>query len=698
MVPDYGEYKKEWMDDIHLSSQIDGKTPDSSFFDDVLERLSSQGEIIDPIVKSVRKNCSKNRIMAFDAYAYDEYDKSFVLITNVYNEEEKTLTNSDINTISQRMINFISECYEGKIQNFFDITDNLIKVGEDLGKRLKIDYQSTSVESIDKIKLYIVTNNELSSRVKNLAQDDLFNVPVQLNVWNCKRFYELYLQGKSSESVTIETYKYGCSGIPCMKANTIGNIDYDAYMCIVPGDFLYRIYAEHGSRLLEGNVRAFLSNKGKVNKGIRLTIKNEPTKFFIYNNGIACTAASIKLNEKENEILEFDDLQIINGGQTTASLHSAVVIDKNNLENIFVPMKLTVIKNDDYETMIQNISKYANSQNKVKNSDLFSNHIFHRNFEALSRKIQAPMKSGDLNNTLWYYERSRGKYQQELFRQNSKAEKDAFLRKYPKNQVIKKEELAKYYTAAVLLRPDIVSKGSENCLSFFAEEIDKMMERKESSINDQFFRNCICYTILYRDYDKIVQKAEWYTKGGPKYNIVPYTISKLVSALPKGYTIDYDRIWKEQKLYLSLEKELYRLGKIVNDFVYNSEGKIVGEYCKKEDTWKKFLSEKYELSEEFVNDLLPISFMKDKEKSEEKDVRINKNINIEMEIFQRGGLYWKNLLDEGIKRDILSEFEKDLLNIAAKLGTPNARIPSPKQCKFIWKIREKLEKEGVLVD
>ena len=80
-----------------------------------------------------------------------------------------------------------------------------------------------------------------------------------------------------------------------------------------------------------------------------------------------------------------EDLQIINGGQTTASLTSASLKDKMTLENIFVPMKLTVVKNDDYDDMIAKISKYANSQNKVSDADLFSNHPFHRTFEVLSK-------------------------------------------------------------------------------------------------------------------------------------------------------------------------------------------------------------------------------------------------------------------------------------------------------------------------
>ena len=309
-------------------------------------------------------------------------------------------------------------------------------------RRMKKDYVDLdNDDSIIQIKLFIVTNKTLSEKVISLRCDDFLGKKVELNVWSIKRFFDLYQSGKDREPILIPTEKYGLKGIPCIKAEMSGNLDYDAYLAIVPGGFLHNIYYEHGSRLLEGNVRAFLSNKGKINKGIRETIRKEPTKFFTYNNGIACTAAKIVLSEDGHYITEIEDLQIINGGQTTASLTSAVIKDRLPLDNIFVPMKLTVVKNDDYDTMIQNISKYANKQNTVKDSDFFSNHPFHRTFEALSKKIPAPIFGNNVNSTYWYYERSRGKYNQEQFKLIRKSEKDAFARRYPKSQVIDRKSV-----------------------------------------------------------------------------------------------------------------------------------------------------------------------------------------------------------------------------------------------------------------
>lgn len=695
----FEEFQKGYLDDIRINAQIEGSLPSEYFLSSTLEKLAAMGELVDPRIKPFLKRCRNNKTMSFDAFCFDESDKSIVLCSCDYKDNlDETLTRTDIENIKSRMLNFLQEACDDTIGNFFDITDELLFIGKDIGRRMKIDYVNLEKDdSIDKIKLFIITNRVLSDRIASLRAEDFLGKKVELNVWSIKRFYDLYQSGREKEPIVVETSKYGLQGIPCIKAEMSGNLDYDAYLAIVPGTFLNDIYYEHGSRLLEGNVRAFLSNRGKINKGIRETIKKEPTKFFAYNNGIACTAAKITLSNDGHYIVAMEDLQIINGGQTTASLTSATLKDKLSLDNIFVPMKLTVVKNDDYDSMIQSISKFANSQNKVKDSDMFSNHPFHRTFEVLSKKIQAPIYGDNVNNTFWYYERSRGKYEQEQFKLLKKSEKDAFLRKYPKNQVIKKEELSKYFTSADLLRPDIVSKGSEKCMAFYAEFIDEKFQTNPAFFNEEFFKLCICFTILFRTTDRIVNKAQWYNIGGYKLNIVPYTISKLIYSLPSGYCLDFDLIWKKQELYPSLAMELEKLAKITNDFIQDSGGVIVTEYCKKEDTWNKYKKTPISFSKEFLNDLLSKDFHDSKMKSMIREEKLNTSINVENEIVRLGGPYWRNLIEEGRKRKILSPMEFDLLSIAASIDTPRPKIAYPKQAQLIWKIREKLGNSGVLI-
>lgn len=694
----FEEYKKEYLDDIRINAQIESVLPDEYFLEDALDKLTAMGELTDPVIRPIQKRCRNNKIMAFDAYGFDASDKSFVLISNDFKDTaDATLTRTELDTIRTRMLNFIQEAFDERLQEYFDLTDEMLPAGRNIARRMKKDYVDLdNDDSIDQIKLYIITNKTLSDKVTSLRCDDFLDKRVELNVWSIKRFYDLYQSGKDREPILIETDKYGIKGIPCIKAEMSGNLDYDAYLAIVPGYFLHSIYYDHGSRLLEGNVRAFLSNRGKINKGIRETIRKEPTKFFAYNNGIACTAAKITLSDDKRFITSMEDLQIINGGQTTASLTSAVIKDKLPLDNIFVPMKLTVVKNDDYDMMIQNISRYANSQNSVKNSDFFSNHPFHRVFEALSKKIPAPVSGDNVNNTFWYYERSRGKYDQEQFKITRKSEKEAFARRYPKSQLIKKEDLAKFFTCAELLRPDVVSKGGEKCMSFFAEYIDSQYQKTPEYFNDEFFKLAICYAILFKTTDKIVKNSDWYISASYiKPFIVPYTISKIIVNLPKGYCLDYDLIWRKQTLYPSLSCQIEKVAHATNEFIRNSVGSA-REYCSKEETWKRYKEVSLSLDPQFVNDLISKEVMDERIQGEIKEKKLEKDVNWLVEIYNLGNSYWTDLLKEGMKRHILSPMETDLLNLAIAF-TAGKKVPSEKQAKLIWKIRNKLDQAGVLI-
>lgn len=257
------------------------------------------GEITDPQTFDIYKKCRNNKIMAFDAYGFDEADKSIVLIAKDYADNtDSKLTKTDIEKYKNQMLNFLEECYDNKLSKYLDEYDDMNQIGYSIGNRLRIDYVSSGEDqSIDKIKLYIVSDKVLSNRVNSTDEKEFLGKHVELNVWGIERFYDLYKSGHTKEPILIDTNNFNLKeGIPCIKAEMSSNTNYDAYLAIVPGQFFNDIYLKYGSRLLEGNIRAFLSTRGKINKGIRETIKNDPTKFFTYNNGIACTASDIKLS------------------------------------------------------------------------------------------------------------------------------------------------------------------------------------------------------------------------------------------------------------------------------------------------------------------------------------------------------------------------------------------------------------------
>lgn len=702
---DIEEYRKEFLEQIRSDAALNSTDPNDEFIQKSISLLEEIEEFPDPTIHYFGSRGKKNRFLQINAFAYDEADGSICLLISDFNNSETpvTLTNTQIDSLYSRMYYFIEEAYEGNIVEYCDDSDNIIDIARKIRQLIgKSNFES----SVLKFKFYIITNSVLSARVKSIQKGNLLDRPVELNLWYLERFYDLY-NSSNSESIEINVPDFGINGIQCLKANMTDCDEYDAYLAIVPGKFLADIYLKHGSRLLQGNVRAFLSLKNAVNKGIRKTIIENPKKFFTYNNGIATISESIELSPDKTKILSFKGLQIINGGQTTASMASAVIKKDNELlDNIFVPMKLTVLKSDvnaddaekdkQYRDMIQKISECANSQTKVTPADFFSNHKFHTMMEVLSQSAKnfAPPTNGDPFPTVWFYERSRGKWEQEQMKLNA-TQREKFVKKYPKNQVVKKEQLAK---CMIIMDgyPYLACDISSKMMNHIAPTIDSICENSIEKINDYFFKKSIVSIIIFNSVEKLVGKQPWYPKGGNRAQIVPYTISKLLNSIPNKKTIDYDLIWKGQSLYSSLIYEIEKIALMTHEFLDNSGGVIVREYARHKETWLKFKEIPYELSENFLKDLKDKDVEKNEERQAKKERKFNNDIDASVEVFNLGYIYWMNVYKKVENEKVVSFGDKMFIKSIADLIKRNG-LPSPAQSKRLIKIFNCAEDAGIII-
>ena len=703
---DIEEYRKDFLEQIRSDAALNSTDPNEEFIQKTIDLLVENEEFPDPIIHYFGSRGRKNRMMQFNAFGFDEADGSIcILISDFHNSENPvTLINSQIDTLYSRMQNFIDEAYQGNISDFCDESDQTIDIARQIRKLIG---KSSFESSVLKFKFYIITNSVLSSRVKSIQKENLFDRPVEVNLWYLERFYDLFTSA-NSEAIEINVTDFGIDGIQCIKANMTDCDEYDAYLAIVPGKFLADIYLRHGSRLLQGNVRAFLSLKNAVNKGIRKTIIGEPKKFFTYNNGIATISQSIVLSNDGSKILSFNGLQIINGGQTTASMASSVVKkDNEKLENIFVPMKLTVLKSnsevDDnerdkqYNDMIQKISEYANSQTKVTTGDFFSNHKFHVLMETLSisAKNFAPPVNGNPFPTVWFYERSRGKWEQEQMKL-SQADRDKFIKKHPKNQVVKKEQLIKCMTI-MDGQPFTACDISTKMMKQIADKITDICENSVEQINDYFFKKSIASIIIYNAVEKLVGKQTWYPKGGNRAQIVPYTIAKLLNSIPGNKTIDYDLIWKGQCLYPSFVYEVETIALMTHKFLEDSGGEIVREYARHKDTWLKYKNMPYEISDFFYNDLKPLHSEKNEEIQAKKERKFNNDIDSSVDVFKLGTVYWMKVYQKVENEKVVSFADKMIIKSIADLIGRNM-LPSAAQAKRLIKIFNAAEDAGIIFE
>lgn len=513
------DYRKQFMEQLRFDAEHEGTAPETQFIEKSLEILEETGDVSDAMPISVEIRGKRNRLMAFDAYAYDEADGALIMIASDFSNEidtVQTLTNTRIDELYTRMRNFIEESVTGKMSDYCDDSDPALNIAKEIKERAgkgRLNW------NIVRFKFVIISNSILSKQVKNISREDFLDRPVVLNIWTLERFFQTY-SSNSSEIIEFDTEEFGCDGIQCLKAQIGEEADYDAYLGIVPGSFLANAYLKYGSKLLQGNVRAFLSIRGKVNRGIRETIIKSPENFFTYNNGIAVVARSVRFSADGTKIVHMRDPQIINGGQTTASLANAIIKKEkmaDDMQNLFVPMKLTVLNIENemsedeverYNDITKKISQCANSQNAVSDADFFSNHPFHVMMEKLSLKTMAPPVNGNPFQTIWYYERSRGKWEQDQMKLTP-AQRQQFIAKHPKNQVLKKEKLAKCLNAFAM-NPHEVCQSSAINFKRFAGTIDDIYEKSRDSINEEYFKKCVCCVIVFDTLDRMVNKAEWY--------------------------------------------------------------------------------------------------------------------------------------------------------------------------------------------
>ncbi|MBP7837160.1 AIPR family protein, partial [Candidatus Saccharibacteria bacterium] len=502
------------------------------------------------------------------------------------------------------------------------------------------------------------------------------------------------------EEIEIDSSIVDGSGIPYVGATN--EDDYSAYLAVVPGRFLADIYLEYGSRLLEGNVRSFLSNRGKVNKAIRGTILQEPTMFFAYNNGIAATATEIETKQENGRhlITRIKDMQIINGGQTTASIANAVLQDKADLAEIYVPMKLSVVNHDKAKEMIPTISRSANSQNKVDEADFFSNHPYHIRLEEYSRRVLAPPVDGNQYQTAWFYERARGQYVQEQMKL-TRGDRKKFQLKNPKTQLLRKVDVAKFMNSYEQ-RPHIVSRGAQFNMRNFAEMIGKQWDpsTQNTSFNEYYWKKLIALAILFKQTEKIVSGQDWYQEiKAYRANIVTYSIAIIMHQVEKdhpGKTLDFLKIWNSQSLSSELEAQIIKTTREVFDFITRDDRTTlnVTEWCKKEDCWKRAQNYNFTLLGSFVESLINTSDEFEEKVVAQKEQKVSNEINAEIELINLGADYWRRVQEFGRNDKLLSEMEDGLLTVAANFET-TGRIPSDKQAKLIMQIRNRLFDEGL---
>jgi len=558
----------------------DGAAPDfkeNVFTTHVMDMLASEVGIVESpetchFAGEVERGRAKINGFAIGEDAQDE--ESIDLFVSVYKglAEVTRVPAEDMRRAAEQAMRF----FKGALGNLYESLDpaqakyQMAKRIHEAGPRLK------------RARLFILTDGQSDLARQKSASVEIkgHDIVLRMEFWDIERLSRVIGSGAPQTDIEIDVAAMSGGPLPCLTIPT-GDGEYRAYVMILPGTLLFTLYNEHGAALLQRNVRSFLQAKGKVNRGIRDTLKNQPGRFLAYNNGISMTADSVETqgDGASLALTRIKGLQIVNGGQTTVSIHRAKKFDRLDISGVFVQAKLTVVRAEIIDALAPKIAEFANTQNPIQMADFSANDPFQIEFERLSKATWAPD-----GHARWYYERTRGQYFVELslLGKGSAAER-RFKDACPKHRRLSKIDVAKHLTAWEQL-PHQVSLGGQKNFVLFAQ---RMKETKAPNWrpDERFFKDAIAKAILFNEAARLVGATSY---REVRSQFAAYVVAAL--AFRTGGLVDLSHIWQQQRISRSLEDLISRWIAVIGEEITRTaaeQGRSPSEWCKRLECWKR---------------------------------------------------------------------------------------------------------------
>lgn len=644
------EYYESLMAHVFSLAEVGGAYVEKEFLEFALSLLVDAGEFEEyEVIEDGRDSAGRWRL---DAYSYDSDTKHLNLFISVFDQSQSpsNLTQTDLNGLIKKLVSFVDGALVRDPYSYYEPTSQICEAAVNI---------KAIWENLRGIRLYILSNKPASKRIEGLPSVEIHGVTSQIFVWDLNRLFQLEQSGKDREEMLVDLSE---SPLRCLVTDESSD-DILSVLAVMPGSTLFELYDRWGSRLLEQNVRSYLQNRSKVNKGIRFTIRDEPQRFFAYNNGLTTTAEDIEFtDETKTAIKSIKNFQIVNGGQTTSSIYAAVVNDKLDVSNVSVQMKLTVVDPEAVGKLVPFISRYANSQNKVSDADLFSNHPFHVHFEEMSRRLFSPPRPGSAVATKWFYERARGQYlDQQAYLSN--ADRKAFQRQNPRNQLLTKTDLAKVENTWRMLPAD-VSRGAQANFGKFAEFIDKTWNADKNFFGEGYFKKCVVHAIVFRELEKYIQAQPWY--AGFRANIVTYTIALFAHELgSEGKTLNYDHLYRSQTTPQPILDHLGVIGQEVDRILKAHPGNLTT-FAKGSGAWAKMKADVVlpGLSALDQDLFWSAAERREFEKESKATAKIDNELQLEMKVRLLTSEHWQAIKTLVIEMDEATDTKISLINRA----------------------------------
>ena len=684
------EYQRNLMADIRREADASGIFPVEAFFDRMSERLTEAGEL-EVADRAYYQSGEGGQKLRIDGYAGDPRDSEGVLglIICDFSDSDKVQTfgRPEVTPILNPLIRFLKKARTEEFRDSLSEVNPAFQVS---------DLIIATWMHVTKVKLILISNRQYVGRDDTVPLGEIGDVPITWSVWDLARFERFDRSGQAREDMVIDFAQDFGAPLPALKASQTGAA-LESYLLIVPGEQLAAIYDRWGARLLEANVRSFLQARAKTNKGIQKTIKDAPELFFPYNNGLSATADAVSCVRTDAglAVASISNLQIVNGAQTTGSIHAGLKSAKEQLPQVFVQMKLTVVPPDRSEDIVPKISEYANTQNKVNAADFFSNHPFHIRMEQFSRNVIFTKREGERHDTNWFYERSRGQFINARARLTA-AQQKKFDLEFPKSQLFSKTDLAKFEFSAAG-QPHVVSRGAQKNFAEFAKDIGEAWSKSEAKYDELWYKRLISKTIVFRWLETEVPKQPWY-EGGYRANIVTYAMAKVFhDANGERQVLDLDAIWRRQAVPEALQRALLLAAGEAHDVITHPPAGVrnMSEWAKQQACWNALKGRRLIYGADFDGCLVLEENARANEREQRKQKRETDSISVQSEVVNRGSEFWQEVLARGIAGRKLSPKDQQILNVCVSMPR---RIPSELQSRHAMHVLERLREQGIVSD
>ena len=634
-------------------SDDDGASKEDKFTEYIMELLAEAGETDGiRLCPYIKENRFENIDFKINGYAIEDGFESVDLFITHYTDTNEifSLRKPEFDGLLKWSTKFLNAALKGHLSDIEPSTEAYGLASEMTKHR----------GDFIRVNIFLLSNGNIPFDAPNTKVKGFEELQINVNIWDLERLHRLSQSKYNREPIEIDFDKTLGVKIPCLEMPSENEL-YECYLAIVSGGALAALYKNYGTRLLESNVRAFLQQTGKVNRGIRDTIKEEPHMFLPYNNGLASTAMDVKTEivDGQKVITAVKDFQIVNGGQTTASLFHTLKKFRADLSEVFVQMKLTVIKDEEKKNeIVPFISRYANSQNKVSELDLTSNNAYLIKLEELSRTTYAIDPEDSNKQSVWFFERVKGQYKESLNKEPTKGKQKVFKLKYPTSQKILKSEVAKYMNIYKRF-PYHVSKGAQKNYNFYLREAEKEFKKKKPG--KVIWEDIVANALLFKAADRLFGRKNQNPIGDTniKSHTVAYSLS-LLHELTDG-KIDLGSIWVKQQIDEELQLELKKGLIYVYDFFTSLNVLLISEAAKAEKTWKELLDRKKNpfdmevIKQYYISDA---DFRKRYEAKEDSVEEIKKYNNLKR-ISDLGIRFWDGLNLYMLKTDVLSRVQQN---------------------------------------